>query len=131
MENKMKTAATLDISELLDNEEKISAYLTSVMEDNDLGLLLQAIGHVAKARGMAKIAADTGLGRESLYKTLSASSQPKFDTVVRVLNAMNISIQFAPSFKVGTDFKKKRMGQKVRANSRKKPIIRKATSPKI
>jgi probable addiction module antidote protein len=80
----------------LDSEDKIAAYLTAVMEDNDLSLLLQAIGHVAKARGMATIAKDSGLGRESLYKAFTESSQPKFDTINRVLNAMNISIQFAP-----------------------------------
>jgi len=90
----MKKATPLDISEFLDSEEKISAYLSAIMEDNDLGLLLQAIGHVAKARGMSKIAQETGLGRESLYKTFAENAQPKFDTVMRVLNAMNISIQF-------------------------------------
>jgi probable addiction module antidote protein len=125
MEYDMKTVTTLDISEFLDNEEKISAYLTSVMEENDLGLLLQAIGHVAKARGMAKIAEDTGLGRESLYKTLSASSQPKFDTVVRVLSAMNISIQFAPGLKNGIETKKQRISKKMRENSRRKLTLRK------
>jgi len=90
----MKKATPLDISELLDSEEKISAYLSAIMEDNDMALLLQAIGHVAKARGMSKIAQETGLGRESLYKTFAENAQPKFDTVMRVLNAMNISIQF-------------------------------------
>ena len=92
----MKTAQALDISEFLDSEEKISAYLTAIMEDNDMPLLLQAIGHIAKARGMATIAKDSGLGRESLYKAFSENSQPKFDTVQRVLNALNISISFSP-----------------------------------
>ena len=90
----MKTATPFDISEYLDTEEKISAYLTAVMEDNDLGFLLRAIGDVAKARGMSKIAQETGLGRESLYKTFAENAQPKFDTVIRVLHAMNISIEF-------------------------------------
>jgi probable addiction module antidote protein len=93
----MKIAQNLDISEFLDSEEKISAYLTAIMEDNDLPLLLQAIGHIAKARGMATIAKDSGLGRESLYKAFNENSQPKFDTVKRVLNAMNISINFTPT----------------------------------
>ena len=93
----MKVAHNLDISEFLDSEAKISAYLTAIMEDNDLPLLLQAIGHIAKARGMATIAKDSGLGRESLYKAFNENSQPKFDTVKRVLNAMNISINFTPT----------------------------------
>jgi len=92
----MKIAQNLDISEFLDSEEKILAYLNAIIEDNDLPLLLQAIGHIAKARGMATIAKESGLGRESLYKAFNENSQPKFDTVKRVLKAMNISISFAP-----------------------------------
>lgn len=93
----MKTATPFDISEYLDTEEKISAYLTAILEDNDMDLLIQAIGHVAKARGMTNIAKETGLGRESLYKSFAGTSQPKFDTVVKVLNAMNISVHFVSS----------------------------------
>lgn len=93
----MKTAAPLDISELLNSEEKISAYLSAVIEDNDLELLIQAIGYVAKAYGISQISKDTGLGRESLYKTFSAKTYPRFDTVIRVLNAMNLSFQITPN----------------------------------
>jgi probable addiction module antidote protein len=112
----MKTAAPLDISELLDTEAKISAYLSAIIEDNDYGLLLQAIGHIAKARGISKIAETTGLGRESLYKSFAENAQPKFDTVVRVLNAMNISIQFTSRETDAVVVKKPR-----RALSRAKP----------
>ncbi len=90
----MTEITQFDVSEYLDTEEKIADYLTSIIADNDWELLLRAIGNVAKARGMTKIAKDTGLGRESLYKAFNSSTQPKFDTVIRVLNAMNISIQF-------------------------------------
>lgn len=70
------------------------------MEDNDMPLLLQAIGHLAKARGMDTIAKDSGLGRESLHKAFSENSQPKFDTVQRALNALNISIRFSPKTEI-------------------------------
>jgi len=93
----MKTATPLDISELLNSEEKISAYLSAVIEDNDLELLLQAIGYVAKAYGIAQISKDTGLGRESLYKAFTAKTYPRFDTVIRVLSAMNLSFQIKPN----------------------------------
>jgi len=85
-----------DVSEYLDTDEKIADYLSSVMADNDWELFLRAIGHIAKAQGMTKIARDTGLGRESLYKAFTATSQPKFDTVMRVLDSFNIVMQFSP-----------------------------------
>jgi probable addiction module antidote protein len=91
-----KQATTFDISEYLDSEEMIAAYLSSVIEDNDWDLLVQAIGHVAKARGMSKIAHDSGLGRESLYKSFSANAQPRFETVMKVLGAMHIKINLTP-----------------------------------
>jgi len=91
-----KEAKLFDISEYLDSEEMIAAYLTSIIEENDWNLLIQAIGHVAKARGMSRIAEDSGLGRESLYKSFSQNAQPRFETVMKVLGALNIKIQLAP-----------------------------------
>jgi probable addiction module antidote protein len=91
----MKEATPFDISEYLDSDEKIAAYLSSVMEDNDTALLIAAIGHVARAKGMAQIAKESGLGRESLYKSFAENSQPKFDTVMRVLRALGISLNFS------------------------------------
>jgi len=91
----IKTSA-FDVSEILDNEEMIAEYLSSVIEENDTGLLLKAIGHIAKARGMSKIASDSGLGRESLYKALDEKAQPRFDTVMKVLSAMKVKMNFSP-----------------------------------
>lgn len=90
-----KEAALFDVSAYLDSEEMIAAYLSSVIEDNDWDLLIQAIGHVAKARGMSKIAEESGLGRESLYKSFSQNSQPRFETVMKVLGAMHIKIHLS------------------------------------
>ncbi|MBK9579450.1 MAG: putative addiction module antidote protein [Fibrobacteres bacterium] len=87
-----KQAIPFDISEYLDSEEMIAAYLSAIIEDNDWNLLLEAIGHIAKARGISKIAEESGLGRESLYKSLSAKSQPRFETIMKVLSAMHIKI---------------------------------------
>ena len=91
----MKTTL-FDISEILDNEEMIAEYLSAVIEENDTGLLLKAIGHIAKARGMSKIANDSGLGRESLYKALDENAQPRFETVMKVLTAMKVKMVFSP-----------------------------------
>ena len=84
----------LDVSEYLDTEESIASYLSSIIEENDPQLLLAAISDVAKAHGMAKIANDSGLGRESLYKALKPESKPRFETILKVLNSLGVKIQF-------------------------------------
>jgi probable addiction module antidote protein len=83
-----------DISEYLNNEEAIAAYLSAIVEERDPKLLLSAISDIAKARGMAKIASDSGLGRESLYKALNPEAKPRFDTIMRVLNSLGVNIGF-------------------------------------
>ena len=59
-----------DASEYLKNEDDISAYFEAALEEGDPALVIQALGTIAKARGMSDIANKTGLGRESLYKAL-------------------------------------------------------------
>ncbi len=83
-----------DVSEYLDSEESIAAYLSSIIEEGDLQLLLAAISDVAKARGMSKIASDSGLGRESLYKALKPESKPRFETILKILSSLGVKIQF-------------------------------------
>ena len=87
------TLSEFDIASQLRDETDIAEYLSMVLEDGDSDELIRAIGHVAKARGMTQIAQDTGLGRESLYKALSAGSKPRFDTILRVLRALNIDLK--------------------------------------
>lgn len=82
-----------DIVDYLDSEEAIAAYLSSVMEENDPDLLIAALGDIARARGMAKLAEDAGLNRESLYKALRPGAKPRFDTVFRIMKALNIKMQ--------------------------------------
>ena len=79
-----------DASEYLDDEETIASYISSAMEADDQDVLLLALADVAKARGMAKVAADAGLGRESLYKALKPGASPKFDTVNKLMHALGI-----------------------------------------
>ena len=75
------------------DENDIAEYLSLVLEDGDSDEIIRAIGHVAKARGMTQIAKETGLGRESLYKTLSAGAKPRFETILLVLRALNIDLK--------------------------------------
>jgi len=92
----MHKTTELNPASYLDSEEVIAEYLNLALASGDTDLLLSAIGDVAKARGMAQIARDTGLGRESLYKALSAGAKPRFDTVFKVLQALGVQMQAHP-----------------------------------
>ena len=85
-----------DFSEHLDSDEAISEYLTAILEDGDASLLAAALGDIAKARGMAQIAAGAGIGREALYKALRPGAQPRFDTVQRVCAALGVKLVAQP-----------------------------------
>jgi probable addiction module antidote protein len=92
----MKTEyAPLDISSHLDSEEMIVGYLTAAAEDEDPNVLLGALAHAAKARGMAQVAKAAGLGRESLYKALAPGSHPRFETIAAVCRALGVKVKFA------------------------------------
>ena len=90
----MNEITRLDVSDCLDNDELIAEYLSNILEGGDTGLLLEAIGDVAKARGMTKIAESAGLGRESLYKALFKDAKPRFETIFKVLQSLGIVIYF-------------------------------------
>ncbi len=82
-----------DAADYLDNDETIAAYLTAALEDEDPNIFLVAIKDVARARGMTQLAKDTGLGRESLYKALAPGAKPRYDTLLKVVRALGISLQ--------------------------------------
>jgi len=89
----MTKLTTFDVLEYLDSKEMIAEYLTQVLQDGDTNELLEAIGNIAKAKGMSQIAKDTGLGRESLYKTFSPDSKPRFETIMKVLDSFGVKLQ--------------------------------------
>ena len=85
-----------DIADYLDSNEMIAAYLNAVLEEGDDAELVTAIGHIAKAIGMTKIAEKTGMSRPSLYKALSEGSKPQFSTIMKVLKAVGGQIHINP-----------------------------------
>jgi probable addiction module antidote protein len=85
-----------DPAEYLGTEEQIAAYLEDVFESGNPELIIAAIGDAARARGMSKTANDTGHGRESLYKSLSQSGNPSFETILKVLSSLGFSIRLTP-----------------------------------
>ena len=80
-----------DSAEHLKTEEDMQAYLQACIEESngDAAFIAKALGNIAKAKGTAQLAKDTGLGRERLYKALSGDVNPSFDTVIKVVKALN------------------------------------------
>jgi probable addiction module antidote protein len=83
-----------DSAEHLKTEEDMQAYLQACIEESngDAAFIAKALGNIAKAKGMTQLAKDTGLGRESLYKALSGDVNPSFDTVIKVVKALNLRL---------------------------------------
>ncbi len=94
-----KKLAQFDAAEYLDNEAVIAEYLNTALEDENPDMFLVAISDVAKARGMAQLAKDTGLGRESLYKALAPGAKPRYDTVLKLIRALGVELHAAPAHK--------------------------------
>ena len=88
----MTKITPFDAADYLDDEETIAAYLSAALAENDPDAFLQAIRTVARARGMAQLARDSGLGRESLYKTLAPGAKPRYDTVRKLVNALGVTL---------------------------------------
>jgi len=84
------TYKAFDRAQYLDSDAVIAEYLTAAAEDSNPDVFVAALGDVAKARGMAQIAKESGLGRESLYKALSAGAHPRFETINSVLRALGV-----------------------------------------
>ena len=81
-----------DSAEYLETAKDMAAYLEAALEDGDPRVVAHALGNIARVRGMAQIARDSGLGRESLYKALSPEGNPEFATVLKVVQALGIKL---------------------------------------
>ena len=97
-----------DTAEYLKNDEDRATYLEAALEDGDPLLVTAALGDIARAKGMSQLARDTGLGRESLYKALSAEGNPEFATVLKVVRALGLRLTAQPA----TTYSKKNRAKK-------------------
>lgn len=82
--------AIFDVADYLDSEEMIQEYFRQVVADGDSNEIIEALGEIARARGMMKLAKETGLSRESLYRTLRPGAKPRFDTIFRITKALGL-----------------------------------------
>ena len=85
-----------DAAEILDSPEMIAAYIDAALEDGDPALIAAALGDVARAKGMSKIAKETGITREGLYKALSAEGDPRLTTFLGVIKSLGLHITVRP-----------------------------------
>lgn len=92
----MTKFSTFDAADYLDNEESIAEYITAALDDPNPDVFLTAVRDVARARGMAQLAKDAGLGRESLYKALTPGAKPRYDTMLKLLHALGVKLSATP-----------------------------------
>ncbi|MFP5206878.1 MAG: addiction module antidote protein [Acidobacteriota bacterium] len=85
-----------DPAEYLDDSESIAAYMSEALESEDPAFITDALGVVARARGMSEVAREAGVSRESLYRALSTDGNPEFATVLRVVRALGLRLSATP-----------------------------------
>ena len=90
--NTIKTRP-FDMANYLGSEEDVAEYLGQVLAEGDPAELAAALGDIARARGMTQLARDTGLSRESLYKSLSGERAPSTDTLFKVMKALGFELK--------------------------------------
>jgi probable addiction module antidote protein len=95
----MVETTKFDAAEYLDTVERQAEYISAALETGDAGFVRDAVGIVARARGMSKVARASGLNRESLYKALGEAGNPEFSTMLGVMRALGLDLTARPAKK--------------------------------
>ena len=88
--------APFDAADYLDDEQTIAEYLTAALEDPNPDVFLTAVRDVARARGMAQLAKDAGVGGEGVYRGVARGGRPRDETVLKLLNALGVRLSATP-----------------------------------
>lgn len=96
MQKKAVKLLKFDAAKYLDHPETIAVYLSEALETGDSDYICHALDTIARAKGMTRVARETGLGRESLYKALSGNAKPEFDTVRKVIHSFGLKLVAEP-----------------------------------
>jgi probable addiction module antidote protein len=99
--SKIEPFPEFDVAEHLDSPEILAAYLSDFFAEGDPAMIAEALRTASRAKGMAEVASKAGLARESLYKALRPGSQPRLETILRVLNALGLQLVVQPLLNVG------------------------------
>jgi len=95
-----KTTTTIwDPATHLTTIEEVAAYLEAALQDGDPQVIAAALGDIARAKGMSQIARQAGVGRESLYKSLSATGNPELATVLKVISVLGLQLHVSATDK--------------------------------
>lgn len=92
----VKSLPDYDPADYLKSEQAIAAFLNDFLEEGDPAMIAEALGIAAKARGMTEVASKAGMARESLYKALRPGSQPRLDTILKVMSAFGLRLVAQP-----------------------------------
>lgn len=90
-------ARIFDPAAYLDEDAAIMIYLNDALDTGDAAFVADALGVVARARGMSQVAKDSGLSRESLYRALSSTGNPEFATVLKVMTGLGLKLTVGPA----------------------------------
>jgi probable addiction module antidote protein len=93
----MLKTTRFDAADYLDTEDRQVAYISAALETGDADFVRDALGLVARARGMSEIARIAGLNRESLYRALGETGNPEFSTVMRIVRALGLTLTLRPT----------------------------------
>ena len=121
---KKETFAAFDAADYLQTGEDMAAYLVAAGEEGDPQLVAAAIGDIVRARNVSRIARETGLTREGIYKALSPEGNPSFATIWKVARALDLELAFHPKAPSAKAAMAKRSARAIR--STKMPKSRKA-----
>lgn len=116
-----------DASRYLDTENAVAGYLAEALETNDAEFIAEAIGKVARARGMTQLAKTSGMSREQLYRSFGRGANPTLKTMLRVMKAMNVTLTATPA---STESATKRKQAPVRKAPAKKAPAKKVEASK-
>jgi probable addiction module antidote protein len=89
---KSEKLTTYDPAEDLSSDEAIAIFMAEAFQTNDSGYIAHALGVIARAKGMAQIAGQTGLSREQLYRSFSEKGNPTLKTTLAVMNALGVQL---------------------------------------
>ncbi len=95
----VKELPKFDAAQYLDSNEAIAAFLSDALETGDQAYIAHAFGIVARAKGMAQIAEDTGLAREQLYRSFSENGNPTLKTLLAVMKTFGVELSAQPAQK--------------------------------
>jgi len=86
------TISDWNLADEINTKEDVIGIIEAALEENDTELLLSVIGDIARSKGMAQVARELNLNRESLYRSLSQDGNPSFNTIVKVLDNLGFQL---------------------------------------